>query len=102
MARRIEVLPPNCRCIGRVAHLVLLYKARPDRAMSPQSNPKGATHKMKQLLSNLMNDESGQDLIEYALVAGLIGLGAVTAMSGLSTKIGTAFTSIGTTLSTNV
>jgi Flp pilus assembly pilin Flp len=24
---------------------------------------------MKQLFSNLMNDESGQDLIEYALVA---------------------------------
>jgi len=57
---------------------------------------------MKNLLKNLMQDESGQDLIEYALVAGLIGLGAVTAMSGLATKIGTAFTNIGTTLSTNV
>jgi pilus assembly protein Flp/PilA len=57
---------------------------------------------MKHFLSNLMNDESGQDLIEYALVAGLIGLGAVTAMSGLAGKIGTAFTNIGTTLSTNV
>jgi pilus assembly protein Flp/PilA len=57
---------------------------------------------MKNLFKNLMQDESGQDLIEYALVAGLIGLGAVTAMSGLATKIGTAFTNIGTTLSTNV
>lgn len=57
---------------------------------------------MKNLLTNFMQDESGQDLIEYALVAGLIGLGAVTAMSGLATKIGSAFTSIGTTLSTNV
>jgi pilus assembly protein Flp/PilA len=57
---------------------------------------------LKNVMSALLNDESGQDLIEYALVAGLIGLGAVTAMSGLSTKIGTAFTSIGTTLSTNV
>jgi len=57
---------------------------------------------MKNLLKNLMQDESGQDLIEYALVAGLIGLGAVTAMTGLAGKIGTAFTSIGTTLSTNV
>ena len=57
---------------------------------------------MKNLLKNFMQDESGQDLIEYALVAGLIGLGAVTAMSGLSTKIGSAFTSIGTTLSTAV
>ena len=57
---------------------------------------------MKNLLKNLMQDESGQDLIEYALVAGLIGLGAVTAMSGLAGKITTAFTNIGTTLSTNV
>lgn len=56
----------------------------------------------KNLLNGLLQDESGQDLIEYALVAGLIGLGAVTAMSGLSTKIGSAFTSIGTTLTTNV
>ena len=57
---------------------------------------------LKNVFSALLNDESGQDLIEYALVAGLIGLGAVTAMSGLSTKISTAFTSIGTTLTTNV
>jgi len=57
---------------------------------------------MKHFFQNLLNDESGQDLIEYALVAGLIGLGAVAAMSSLSTKIGTAFTNIGTTLSTSV
>ncbi len=57
---------------------------------------------MKQLLSNLMNDESGQDLIEYALVAALVGLGAVTAMRGLATSIGTAFTTVGTTLNADV
>jgi pilus assembly protein Flp/PilA len=51
---------------------------------------------------NLANDESGQDLIEYAIVAALLGLGAVASMRTLSTKIGTAFTSIGTTLTTNV
>lgn len=52
----------------------------------------------KNLFNALLQDESGQDLIEYALVAGLIGLGAVTAMTTLSTKISSAFTSIGTTL----
>ena len=51
---------------------------------------------------NLAHDESGQDLIEYAIVAALIGLGAIASMRSLSTKIGTAFTSIGTTLTTNV
>ena len=57
---------------------------------------------MKLNLSNLMNDESGQDLIEYALVAALVGLGAVAAMKTLASNINTAFTSIGTTLTTNV
>jgi len=53
-------------------------------------------------VADLAHDESGQDLIEYAIVAALIGLGAVASMRTLSTKIGTAFTSIGTTLTTNV
>ena len=38
---------------------------------------------LKQLLANLMLEDSGQDLIEYALVAALIGIGAVVAMKGL-------------------
>lgn len=50
----------------------------------------------------LLRDESGQDLIEYALVAGLIGLGAVVAMSGLATNIASSFTTIGSQLSSAV
>lgn len=50
------------------------------------------------VLRALKEDESGQDLIEYALVAGLIGLGAVAAMSTLATTIATAFGSVGSTL----
>jgi pilus assembly protein Flp/PilA len=57
---------------------------------------------IKQLFVAFVNDESGQDLIEYALVAGLIGLGAVVAMSGLATKIGTAFGSVGNSLTSAV
>jgi len=49
-----------------------------------------------------MKDESGQDLIEYALVAGLIGLGAVVAMTGLSGKIGNAFGAVGNNLTNAV
>jgi pilus assembly protein Flp/PilA len=56
----------------------------------------------KQLMQNLMVEESGQDLIEYALVAALVGLGAVASMTSLSTAIGNAFTGIGTTLTSNV
>jgi len=54
--------------------------------------------KIKNLLIAFIKDESGQDLIEYALVAGLIGLGAVIAMTSLSGKIGNAFNSVGTGL----
>jgi pilus assembly protein Flp/PilA len=57
---------------------------------------------MKQLLKNLMTEESGQDLIEYALVAALVGLGAVAAMKSLSTSIGTAFNGVGSTLTSSV
>ncbi len=52
----------------------------------------------KSIAANLLNDESGQDLIEYALIAAIIALGSVTLMSGLSTKIGAVFTSVTTAL----
>ena len=57
---------------------------------------------IKNVLFAIMNDESGQDLIEYALVAGLIALGAIAAMTGLSGKIGNAFNTVGNNLSNNV
>jgi pilus assembly protein Flp/PilA len=57
---------------------------------------------LKLAVATLIHDESGQDLIEYALVAGLIGLGAVVAMSGLATKIGTAFNAVGNSLTNSV
>jgi pilus assembly protein Flp/PilA len=57
---------------------------------------------MKQLLKNLMTEESGQDLIEYALVAALVGLGSVASMSSLASSISTTFTGIGSTLTTSV
>jgi pilus assembly protein Flp/PilA len=56
----------------------------------------------KKTMVDFANDESGQDLIEYALVAGLIGLGAVVAMSGLATKIGSAFNAVGSQLTSAV
>ncbi len=46
------------------------------------------------LLEKFLDDQSGQDLIEYALVAALVGLGAVTAMSGLSNQISNVFNSV--------
>jgi pilus assembly protein Flp/PilA len=53
---------------------------------------------LMRLFSYLLRDESGQDLIEYALVAALVGLGATASMKTLATTIGTALTGIGTRL----
>jgi pilus assembly protein Flp/PilA len=53
---------------------------------------------MKSLLMKLAAEESGQDLIEYALVAALVGLGAVGAMKGLSNSTKNSFNGVGTSL----
>jgi pilus assembly protein Flp/PilA len=49
-------------------------------------------------LKRLRQDESGQDLIEYALVAALIGLGAVTGMQNVATAVSNGFATIDTQL----
>jgi pilus assembly protein Flp/PilA len=54
------------------------------------------------VFASFVKDESGQDLIEYALVAGLIGLGAVVSMTGLSGKISNAFNAVGSGLTNAV
>ena len=57
---------------------------------------------MKPVLENLLRDESGQDLIEYALVAAIIALAAVAGMSTLATNISNAFSAVGSKLSSAV
>ena len=47
-------------------------------------------------------DESGQDLIEYALVAALLSLCAVASMKGLSGRISNAFNIITDNLASNI
>jgi len=57
---------------------------------------------MKRVLRNLLRDESGQDLIEYALVAAILGLAAVAGMSNLASNISNAFSAVGSKLSSAV
>jgi pilus assembly protein Flp/PilA len=47
-----------------------------------------------------LNEETGQDLVEYALVVALIALGATASMSSLATSFSTAFSSVGSKVST--
>ncbi len=50
----------------------------------------------------LLRDESGQNMIEYALVAALIALGAIVAMQGLATSLSTAFSKVSSQLNAAV
>jgi pilus assembly protein Flp/PilA len=56
--------------------------------------------KMQNLKDAVMGNQSGQDLIEYALVVSLIALAATAGMSTVATKISAAFTAVGTKLTT--
>ena len=50
-------------------------------------------------LQLLLENEEGQDLIEYALVVALIAFAATAGMGSLAGSINAAFVAIGTTLS---
>jgi len=50
---------------------------------------------MKNMLMALHKDETGQGLVEYVLIIALIAFGAVVAMSSLSVILNSAFTAIG-------
>jgi pilus assembly protein Flp/PilA len=50
----------------------------------------------------LTNSESGQDLVEYALVVALVAFGATAAMQSLGAGINSAFTNISSTLASSL
>jgi pilus assembly protein Flp/PilA len=49
---------------------------------------------MKALLKRFVREEAGQDLIEYALLAGFISLVAVVAITNVGTGINTVYGNI--------
>ena len=53
-------------------------------------------------MTSLHRDESGQDLIEYALIAALIALGSVIGMDTVANEINSAFNIISKKLSNAV
>jgi pilus assembly protein Flp/PilA len=54
--------------------------------------------KVRRILQGLLSDDSGQDLIEYALVAALLGLGSVAALTNLSNTLKNALGGVGNAL----
>ena len=62
---------------------------------------------MKRIAQELLKlrvwqETHGQDLVEYALAAGLVAVAAVACMPGLSGTVNNVFTKIGAIVSNNV
>jgi len=51
---------------------------------------------MKRLIAQFVRDEQGQDLIEYALLAGFIALAVVTVVTNIGTSLNTLYTNVNT------
>ena len=59
-------------------------------------------NRLMQVLSTLHREESGQDLIEYALLAALIALAATAGMNVVASDINNAFSKIGSKFAVSV
>ncbi|MBV8437573.1 MAG: Flp family type IVb pilin [Silvibacterium sp.] len=57
---------------------------------------------MKQLAKEFLNEEGGQDLIEYALVSAVIAFGCIAAIGGLTNPIVNGIHGITNNLTNNV
>jgi pilus assembly protein Flp/PilA len=53
---------------------------------------------MRKLLTNLLADESGATAIEYGLIAALISVVIITAVTSVGTKLSATFTSVANSL----
>ncbi len=49
---------------------------------------------------NMLRDEAGATAIEYGLIAALIAVAAITALSNVGGELNTTFTTVGTSLTT--
>lgn len=54
---------------------------------------------MRKTLRNLLNDEAGQDLPEYAVLIGLVALTVIAAVFLLGENISTTFNDVGSSIS---
>ena len=54
--------------------------------------------KVQMMVLRLLTDKRGQDLIEYALMAGFVAVAAGAIMPGISTSISTIFSKVGSVM----
>ncbi len=55
---------------------------------------------MKNVFDRFVHDDKGQDLVEYALLAGFISLIAIAAITSIGTTVNSWYVGYGTTIKT--
>jgi|KBSMisStandDraft_5_1062788.scaffolds.fasta_scaffold2826879_1 Flp pilus assembly pilin Flp len=53
---------------------------------------------MINMLKNLHKEESGQDMVEYGILTGMIATGVIAAVAAIATWVTNAFTTLQTAL----
>ena len=53
---------------------------------------------MKNLVSKLVKDEQGGEVLEYALIAGLISIAAITVIGAVGTKVVARWTTVNSSM----
>ncbi len=53
-------------------------------------------------IKNFIAEENGADMVEYALLIGLVALGALVALTSVGTELSSGFTNIKGKVNTNV
>jgi len=53
---------------------------------------------MKNLIKNFLNDEQGGEVLEYALIAGLIVVAAIAVIGAIGTKVLAKWTSVNSSM----
>ncbi len=54
------------------------------------------------IVAFFLDDESGQDIVEYALIAALVALASIAAVGRVSSAVTSVFTAVGTKLTSSV
>lgn len=57
---------------------------------------------LTKILTIFLDDECGQDIIEYALIAALVAFAAIAGIGRVGTAVGSVFTSVGAKLTSTV
>ena len=76
-------------------NLSFTYRAQSGRATSPQW-----TRSMASLLKQFAADQTGATSIEYALIAVLVGIAIISAVTALGSSLKSIFTTVSSTVNT--